>query len=245
MKQSILLLAIALFVSTTVTAQNDEVSILPASKKLNHHVGVQMNELVRQVFNFNNSNNSNVNNPYLLMYTVNLAKNGWGLRVGVGPNFNKFNENDGVTERENDINKINARLGIEKSFRLSTRWSAGAGIDGLYGNENNRTISTIRSFDTTTTDISSKIQTYGGGAMAWLRYHLTEHVVIGTETSFYYTLGTEEQEVTITTTGNTIITPGPSPFPITQSQTTTTTTDNDISNGVFSLPVVFYLIVSF
>ncbi len=244
MKQSILLMALALFVSTAVTAQDDNVQslALPKTKKLNHQVGVQMNELVRQVFNFN-GNNNNVNNPYLLIYSLNFANSGWGIRAGVGPNFNKFTENDGVTDRENDINSIKARLGFEKSFRLSKRWSAGAGLDGLFGTEDNKTITKVTSFDTTTTEIKTSTETIGGGAMAWLRYHVTEHVVIGTEASFYYTTGKEKQEVKITQRGG--ITPGPGPIITPPFTTTTTTFDNKIANGVFSLPVVFYLIVKF
>lgn len=237
MKKIVLaILSIALG-SSVCYAQESTAETAPKEKKLEHHIGVQMNELIRQVFNFNNSTASNLNNPYLIVYSVNLAKTGWGLRLGAGYTRNTFSDDDGVTKRETDINDLNLRLGVEKAFKLSDKWTAGAGLDGLYSNDNDYTNSVIRSFDTTTTKTNSKVTRYGGGAMAWLRYAISPRVVIGTETSFYYQVGNQQQTINIMKRNNSL--------PSRPMVITTSTIDGDVTEGIFRLPVVFYLMVRF
>jgi hypothetical protein len=68
--------------------------------------------------------------------------------------------------------------------------------------------------------------------MAWLRYHITSKILLGTETSFYYLTGEQKQTITITDPFG-----GGSSFP--------TTTSNKVSQGNISAPVVFYLTVKF
>ncbi|MCB0696616.1 MAG: hypothetical protein KDC07_04585 [Chitinophagaceae bacterium] len=223
--------------SSVSLAQDDIEPVKPRTKLFEHQVGVQMNELVRQVFNFNGTGSS-LNNPYLLMYSLNLAKSGWGVRLGLGPEFNTFKDDDGITIRENNVNKINARLGLEKSFRLSDRWTAGAGLDGVYSSDISYSKTSVRSFDSTRTDLASQTTTQGGGAMGWLRYRISSHVLIGSEASFYYRTGKYKQKIEITRrVSNGIGTP--------KFETSTTELDNKLKEGVFNLPMVFYLIVRF
>ena len=205
-------------------------------RKMSHQVGVQMNELIKQVFNFGSTAPA-ITNPYLLTYSINSKKSGWGLRLGLGYNYQSFTNDDGITNKETQINDINARLGIERAFNLSSKWSAGAGLDGVISENNDYTKSTVRSFDTTSTSTKSHVTKYGGGAMCWLRYHITDKVLVGTEASFYYKMGKEKQDVEITKRDNT--------QPSKPYKTTSTSTDNKNSEGLFSLPVVFYLIVKF
>ncbi len=207
-----------------------------SEKLFSHQVGVQMNGLIRQVFNFGTSAQP-VTNPYLLTYTINSNRTGWGIRLGVGYNYQSFTTDDGVTNKETQINDVDVRLGIEKAFSLSHKWSAGVGVDGVTTYNNDYTKAVVKSFDTTTTSTKSVVSKYGGGAMAWLRYHVTDKVIIGTETSFYYKKGDEKQDVDITKRDNS--------QPNRPFKTTSTSTDNKNSEGVFSLPIVFYLIVKF
>ncbi len=238
MKKIVLAINCIAFSSIVCFAQEvPQTPVIPKEKKLEHHVGVQMNELIRQVFNFNNTTTANLNNPYLITYSINKRRSGWGLRLGAGYTRNSFSNDDGVTKVETDINQLNVRLGVEKAFHLSDKWSAGAGIDGLYGSDDNKTTSVIKSFDTTTTKTKSTVVRYGGGAMAWLRYNISPHVLIGTETSFYYQLGNQKQNIDITKRNTSL--PG---RPIV---TTNTKTDNDLTEGILRLPVVFYLMVRF
>lgn len=212
----------------------------PPQKKWNQQIGVQINELIRQVFNFDDNNDNNtLRNPYLLIYSLNSAQSGWGLRAGLGYNYRSFSENDGVTRRDTKINELRARLGIEKSFSLSERWTTGIGLDGVIDYDNNKTTSVVRSFDTTTTVTSTKVMRLGGGTMGWLRYSITPRILVGTETSFYYKSGDEKQKVRITRRDFT-----QPPFPP-QYITTETTSNEKNSEGSLNVPVAFYLIIKF
>jgi hypothetical protein len=200
-------------------------------KTMDMYVGVQLNGLIRQVFNFNNSNTNTNTNPYLLIYSINSRKTGWGLRLGAGYNYNSFKNNDGIVETETKINDMQIRLGVEKLFRLANKWSAGAGLDIVYNNNDDHTISTVNSSTVPqTTDTKTILTSYGGGPQAWLRYHITDKVLIGTEASFYYVTGKETRSITITKGF-------PGPFNNPPDET------DDVNRGTFNSPIVFFLIV--
>src|ERR1043165_3893363 len=126
-----------------------ETPAAPKERKHNHYVGVQLNGLIRQVINFNNNTASTLVNPYMVVYSVNSVKTGWGLRAGLGFQYNSSNVKDGITETDQKINDINGRIGIERRFQLSRKWTVGAGLDGLITNNDHNTTVTIHSFDTT------------------------------------------------------------------------------------------------
>jgi hypothetical protein len=223
---------------TTVSFAQESVPDTKKEHKTEHIVGVQMNELIRQVFNFNSSTgNSANNNPYLLIYTLKFKKCGIGIRTGVGYTYQDFTTEDGLSNKLTQINELHCRLGIEKSFQLSSKWSSGVGIDGIANLNKNYTSSILRSFDTVSTKTKSELSSFGGGAMAWLRYSISPRILIGTETSFYYATGEQKQKIEITQRDRNIF-----PFDI----KTSITTDNSTSSvGTFSVPVTFYLIVKF
>ncbi len=222
----------------TSFAQNDATNPIPGKKEkqTDQFIGVQLNSLIRQVFNFNNSPTTTLTNPYLINYNINSRKTGWGLRVGLGYNYNSASNSDGITDFTSKINDLSMRIGIEKAFKLSEKWSAGAGADLLVNFNDDNSISTVHSFDTVVTDTKTKTTSYGGGAMGWLRYHITDKITIGTEASIYYTTGTQENTVAITNkfSGG-----------FGTSTTTTTTSKPTISQANINLPIVFFLAVRF
>ncbi len=231
MKKIILSIAL-LAMATTIYAQEATLK----SKKLEHQVGVQVNELIRQVFNFTNTGTTN-NNPYLVTYSVYLAKSGWGLHVGGGYTIRSFANDNGVNSTQTNIDDLNLRLGIEKKFQLAERWTAGVGIDGLYDNDNNKTESTVRGIDTTITKTKSLITSYGAGPMAWLRFNITDKILIGTEASYYYRTGFQKEQVDITRY---------SQFTNGKSATMSSSKiDNDLKSGNFNVPVAFYISIKF
>lgn len=202
-------------------------------KGFDHYFSVQVNQLIRQVFNFNNSTSSTINNPYLLNYSINSHETGWGARLGVGYMYNSSKSNDGITATETKINDMSVRLGFEKIFTLADKWSAGAGLDIVYSNNDDHTVNNVNSnFGGSNTDTKTVISSYGAGPMAWLRYHITSKILLGTETSFYYMTGDQKQTITITDPFG-----GGTSFP--------TNTSNKVSQGNISAPVVFYLTVKF
>jgi len=210
-----------------------------SEKGYDQTVGVQLNDLIRQVLNFNNSTSTTPVNPYLFTYSINSRKTGWGLRLGVGYNYNSTSSDDGITATSTRINDLELRLGIEKSFKLSDKWSAGVGVDGIFNSNNDNTSTTVKTFDTTTTATKTVISSYGGGPMAWLRYHLTDKILIGTEASFYYVTGTQNTTVDVTTTTSS----GGGGGSVTT--TTETTSKPTISQGTFTSPIVFFIMVKF
>ena len=240
MKRNLLVLILSIGCMTKCFAQTDDADGSKKERATVQYIGAQMNPLIRQVLNFTNSTTGSVVSPYYFTYNINSRKTGWGLRAGVGYNFSSTSTNDGITAATTKINNLHARIGLEKEFVLSSKWSAGAGLDFIYVNNNNNTSSTISSFDTSTTTTKDVTIGYGGGPMAWLRYHLTEHLLIGTEASYYYTTSMDKSTIDVTKssvdplTGQYI-----PPF------TTETVSKPTLNNGNTTLPITIYLIVKF
>ena len=234
MKKPLLLAILAIGCATTSFAQTDQPLDSKKEKMFEHYVGVQMNSLIKQVFNFSSSTTSVNNNPYLITYNINSIKSGWGLRLGAGYNYNAKTviDNSG-TSTTSDINDLQVRLGVEKAFKLSEKWSTGVGIDLAYNSNDDKTTAITHSFDTTTTLTHSVSSSYGGGAMAWLRYNITNRILVGTETSFYYMKGKNTRTTSVQSSqgGNT--------------STSDDNKDDKPASATFSLPVVLYLIVKF
>jgi len=152
MKNAIIIISIVLLGQSSYCQDSDTIK----PKLFNHFIGVQGNELIRQVFNFNNTTANN-SNPYLLTYHINFARSGWGLRVGAAYSNRVFTTDDGITANKSNLNDLRLRFGIERAFRLSDRWSCGAGLDGIMKHDDNKTQSRVVNFDTTTTNITSLV----------------------------------------------------------------------------------------
>lgn len=219
-------------------AQTETVVDVKKEKTHNHYVGVQLNSLIRQVINFNNNTSTTPVNPYMLIYSVNSVKTGWGLRAGAGYHYNSSNVKDGVTETDAKINSLQLRVGIEKRFELSRKWTAGAGLDAVISYDDANTNAVIHSFDTTITLTKTKLPAYGGGAMGWLRYNISDRILVGTEASFYYVAGTEDREIKVTKKKQS----NTPPFNV-STTTTITNSKPKFSDGSFKSPVVFFLII--
>jgi hypothetical protein len=212
-------------------AQTDTATV-KKEKLVDMYIGVQMNELISQVFNFNNTNTTSQNtNPYLVNYSLNSRKSGWGFRVGVGYNYSSTSTNDGITATTTKLNDLEFRIGVDKAYKISKKWSAGIGLDFVMNNNSDHTTNVVNGGvgfgNSDSTDTKTTILSYGGGPMGWLRYHVSDRILIGTESSFYYTTGKTTQNIT----DNGIA--------------TTPVTSNNTGQGTLSVPVVFYLIVKF
>ncbi|MEI8278780.1 MAG: hypothetical protein WCG87_03395 [Bacteroidota bacterium] len=221
------------------TIVRDTVVTKHHGKIFEHYIGVQMNELVRQVFNFNNSTASTNTNPYLATYTITHVRTGWGIHFGAGYTYNDFVTDDGITRKDSKINDIHFRVGIEKRWNFSDKWQAGAGLDFVYNNNDDYTKSVVKSTDTTTTETTSTVNNFGGGASGWIRYHISKNILVGTEASYYYTTGKQKQDIAITALDPSF--PGGNRVYVTN----VSTVDNTSSLGSFSVPISFFLIVKF
>jgi hypothetical protein len=205
--------------------------------KFVHQLGFQANALIRELIPINTAEPTSLANPFALIYSLNSRKTGWGGRLGIGYNQENRNTDDGVSAIKATTTVYATRLGIEKRFRLSGKWTTGIGIDGVYKNDQNTTNTIVQSFDSTKTNIVSKSSRYGGGVMGWLRYAVAKNVLIGTETSFYYLSGKDKSTVTISRKDF-----SQPDFP---TITNTSRTEDQNSEGKFSLPVAVYLIIRF
>lgn len=150
-----------------------------------HYVGVQINQLIRQVLNFSSSSTA-VNNPYLLTYAVNSRQTGWGANFGLGYTFNEFNDGDAFLERNTKINDFFFRVGFEKKSSLGKRWILSSGIDAVVDLQNNTTKTVQGNDPNTTVETKNKNNGWGLGPRASLNYIATDRIWVGTEITYYF-----------------------------------------------------------
>ena len=202
-----------------------------------HFVGVQMNNLIKQVFNSTGA----TGNPYLLTYSSDSKKTGWGFRIGAGYSGGNNSSVSGSTTSTSSSDVLQFRVGVERAYKLTGRWSAGAGMDLVFNNNNSYSASSNQSaLDSSASNTRTITTTVGGGAMGWLHYNATKHLVLGTEASFYYVAGTKHQTVDYNT--QTVNPNTPSGYSWEWSENKQ---KFGVSSGAFSSPIVFFLMVRF
>jgi hypothetical protein len=204
-------------------------------KRFNHYLGVQANPLLRQILSIGST--SSISNPYLLNYSMNSTKSGCGFHVGVGVDYSMILDNDGINDRKSEITNISSRLGFDKVYTISERWQAGFGIDGIFQSAENQTTSQIISFDTITTVTKIGSLRYGGGVRAFLRYNVSKRVLIGTESTVYFSTGNSDISTSISRKEFN--------FPGSPVITTTSSSKQDLRAITTSIPVAIYLILKF
>lgn len=176
-----------LFFCSFAFAQQDS-----THQKANHYIGVQANQLIKQLFNLSNNNNV-VNNPYMLVYTINSAHNGWGGNIGFGYTYNEFKDGDAFNSRETKINNLFLRGGFEKKTNIGKKWIFSAGVDITRDFQNNETknISNGSTFETET-----KSKGWGFGPRATLNFKITNRILLGTECTYYFRSGKNSTKIT-------------------------------------------------
>ncbi len=230
-KQALLGILILCLTTKISKAQSDSSSM---RSQFVQYAGVQLNPLLRQIINFNNSNQTTVN-PYLLTYSIDDKKTGSGIRIGAGLNYTATTTDDGVTKNVTNEIDYELRLGYEKLIRIGNRWELTAGIDLLLNNTNNFTNTVENGPQTLTTNITDENFNYGIGPMVSLRFYATRRILIGTETSLYYTRGFPTETISEYQSNP----GGGPPFYVTSK------TSSFSAQATLALPVAFYLIVKF
>src|SRR4051812_22509181 len=91
-------------------------------KKIDQFVGVQVNQLFRQIINLNSSNTNNNNNSYLLTYSINLAKQGWGISVGTGYTYQEITDKNSPANHQSKINDLFYRAGLERKVLIGKKF---------------------------------------------------------------------------------------------------------------------------
>lgn len=154
------------------------------TRRTNHYVGVQVNQLIKQIFSFGNS--AAVNNPYLLTYSLNSVRTGWGANFGLGYTFNEFNDGDAFTQRKTKINEFVFRAGFERKSTFGKRWILSAGFDALVDLTNNSTKISQDNDPQSTATTKTKNNGWGLGPRVTLNYDITGKLLIGTEATYYF-----------------------------------------------------------
>ncbi len=168
----------------------------PKKPRYNYSIGLQANELWRQILPLGGST-SGSNNPYLFMATINSKKTGWGLKFGGNYINTNVTDQDAANKRTSKINSSLVKMGLEKYIVLNNRFDAAFSIDGIGEYTENFTSNVLSSFDTTISNTLIKKTVAGGGPAARLIYKPSKHIQIGTE-AFAYFWGTENRNDFIT-----------------------------------------------
>jgi hypothetical protein len=161
-------------------------------KKVNHYIGVQANQLLRQLFSFSSTNTA-IDNPYLISYSFNSAETGWGMATGVGYTHNEISEGDPFNPLETTINDFFFRIGIEQKKTIGKKWMVSYGFDVLVDRLSDETVSDSQFGDFTT---KTTAKGFGAGLRFSLNFNITDRIILGTDGSAYFKKSKETQEVT-------------------------------------------------
>jgi hypothetical protein len=206
-----------------------------------HYIGVQANQLIRQIFNFSNSNVA-VNNPYLLTYSVNSGRSGHGLNIGLGYFLSELKDGDLMNKRETSISNLSFRVGWERKRTFGRNWITSYGVDiTLARNNNETTNSTDTEFNKSKITTKSSVNGTGFGPRVTLNYMFSPKLMVGTEVNYYFTRQKNSLDIT-----SSITTQQWDPF--TQQMVMVTTTDSDETEDKtkrfeLSPPVAIFLIM--
>jgi hypothetical protein len=223
-------------INVTVTTTTPESGTAPSGAQ--HYVGVQANELLRQILNLSN-NDTPIDNPYLLTYSVNGAS-GFGFHFGLGYEFDDTKNMDGQIERETNIDNFSLRFGPEKKFWLGKKWLASSGLDILIDRQKNETTNKQENdFAKTKITTSSKITGWGFGPRFGISFQVSNRIFLGTEMTYYFKKLKSKGEITTSITTEEVLN-----GEITETtQTEKTDTDDKFKELNFSVPAVLYLVI--
>jgi hypothetical protein len=225
-------------VSLYCSAQSDSVT-----RKAEHYVGLQANQLLRQLLNFS-GNASGVNNPYLINYSVVESASKMGVNIGFGYNIDQATIGDITNQRDSKTNELFLRIGFEKKMSLSKRWLLGLGADVLFQKEKSETTSkTIFGDGKSMINTTSNQNGFGGGPRCTLSYFITNRILIGTEATYYFRSLTSKGKVVSAIT-NPEFNPNTGEQ-VNVTRTESSKTDDTFKQLQFSVPTVIWLIVKF
>lgn len=162
-----------------------------ADRKVNHYIGLQANQLIRQLLSFG-GNSSAIVNPYLLTYSVNSKTTGVGFAAGLGYSSIKTKSTDVFVNTTSTVNDLALRVGIEKKSYLSKRWMAGFGAD-ILAESNKAESETNTGNPSQNPKVTTTTSRFGFGPRVTLNWQFHDKILLGTEASFYFKWISQEQ----------------------------------------------------
>jgi len=207
------------------------------SNKAIHFVGLQANQLIRQLLNFGN-NSAVITNPYLVNYSFVDNQSRHGMNVGLGYTFDQTKTGDATNDRETNINALFFRVGYERKIYIAKRWLLGIGGDLLAESEKNETTSKTDFGDNESTIVTNNKESgFGLGPRLSISYRIANSIFLGTEATYYFKSLKNKGEIKSTTTfhqqGQEV------------TQTEKTETDDKFKRLQLNPPAVLWLIVKF
>lgn len=164
---------------------------VPSTSSVSHYIGLQANQLLRQLISFG-GNSSAVSNPYLLTYSVNSRTSGFGFSTGIGLSSVTTKSTDNFTSVVSSVNDFAWRFGLEKKKYLSKHWLFGFGGDVVIDLNKTETKSLTGSGNPETR-ITTNTHRAGLGPRASLALQFHDRLMVGTEAAYYFKWGNEEQ----------------------------------------------------
>ena len=183
---------ILFFIGTGVQAQSDE------PKLEGSFLSLQGNELLRQLMNFGDAGIPD--NPYFFNYTY-VAETGDGLNIGFALSADEFNQQNGFSSVNTEINNFSLRVGYEKRNHINKRFFYSLGVDLLVDSFKNTT-TTTDTFNSGRVKTESTTSGWGIGPRFTLNYRITDALIIGTESNYYYRRLTEKFESDVSNSPN-------------------------------------------
>jgi hypothetical protein len=175
------LLAFTQLLVLSVSAQDE---IVP-ERKSSHYVGLQANQLIRQIFNFSGASPA-INNPYLLTYAVNANQGGAGFTAGFGYTFTETNDGDQFIDRTTTTNDVFFRMGTEKKSMLAKKVLLSIGLDIVLDRQKSETETKEKTQSQINFANATKNNGTGFGPRLGLNYVLSDKILIGTEANYYF-----------------------------------------------------------
>lgn len=182
-RASSVLLTVLLF-STIVNAQ--PVSD-PGERKSYRYIGLQANQLIRQLFNLSSA--PIATNPYLLTFTTNNRITGVGFSTGFGYTYNQTQEGDAFSLVNVNTGDFSLRTGIEKKMIIAGRWIWSIGGDLVF--HKLKEVTTGANPNTSAVSQESKTFEFGFGPRCTINFAIAERIILGTEASYYLKFGNE------------------------------------------------------
>lgn len=182
----ILICLILLIIGHSLIAQvrpTDDAQEEPSPKKVSHYIGIQANQLIRQLISFG-GNSSPVNNPYTLIYSVNSNTNGFGFTTGLGYLAQDSKTTDQFNSVTTRTNEFAWRLGLDKKSYLSKNWLIGFGADILI--ESSKSETTSKAGGGSSTSVTTDSKRSGFGPRVTLSYQFHKRLLLGTEGAYYF-----------------------------------------------------------
>jgi hypothetical protein len=162
-----------------------------ASRPSHVYVGLQANQLLRQLFDFG-GNNGFSGNPYTLTHSFNNKQTGSGLAFGLGYFTSHVEDKDQGNDRKTDNSNINFRVGYDKKARVGKRWLAGWGFDLLFIRSKSVTGVTQGTFISETKNMTNG---WGLGPRGTLLFNINEKIFFGTEANWYFQSAKTKSEI--------------------------------------------------